>query len=124
MRTWAIFIALAVPGCAIAQNVECKKRTDIVGECRIVHGEINNTADAGTILRIGNSRDRFSVLFANPSKLDDIFRQNFTALVYGEFKMCPLKGEGRFGAQNACIQSVAKIAVVPLDYIPTPSTIP
>jgi hypothetical protein len=91
-----------------------------VAACRTVHGEVNNTADGSTILWIGGSSERFEVVSAPRTKLDEIFDRDFTAFVYGEFDMCPLSGKNRFGAPNACIENARKISVVPLDYIPIP----
>lgn len=121
MRFWPICILLLATGHAMAQDAQCRKRPDIAGACRTVHGQINNTADGSTILWIGGSSDKFEIVSSKPpDKLEEIFRRDFTAFVYGEFDICPLSGENSFGAPNACIENARKLSVIPLDYIPIP----
>jgi hypothetical protein len=105
---------------ALAAGQSCKAQTAKPSACRSVAGELDITADDGSLIWLGGDTKKLAVRGnpEMPASLTAIFDRDITAQVYGDFLVCPLPGKSPLGEENVCIESASHLAVVPLRYEP------
>jgi hypothetical protein len=116
----AIMASIAVLPHGAVAGQPCEKQTTALEQCKVVPGLINATAGSGTMLWVGNSRDAYQVA-GDPELPEDLTRvlvRDLDAMIYGEFRVCPLAGPAVANRPRVCVASAQRVTVVPLRYHP------
>ena len=108
-------LGIVVAGSAIAAESRalCKGNTTIVGECVMLHGRLHLSADAGILLWPVGTKRLMGVTGERdmPPEIYPIFDHDLTAVVFGDFEVCPFTKDRPGYRQFVCIETASHVVV-------------
>jgi len=118
LRYFLIIGAVLYCPITMAADFVCKSSPVLTGQCSVMHGILNLSADAGEVLWLENPKRSIVIRAADdgdqdmPEELLKIFDKDFRSNIEGDFEVCPIQPkELPANSVFGCINSASHVMV-------------